>query len=99
MGKRNESLNRLQGAKRTVRFIGICRCVGIRQIDGAPEVIFISPCECQGFHGKNRWIVKTDFTPVPLDKSAIPSEITRCTSPALSTTRISPRPNFARAFA
>jgi hypothetical protein len=22
----------------------------------APEVIFISPCECQGFHGKNRWI-------------------------------------------
>ena len=39
----------------------------------APEVIFISPCECQGFHGKNRWIVKTDFTPVPLDKSAIQS--------------------------
>jgi hypothetical protein len=39
----------------------------------APEVIFISPCECEGFHGKNRWIVKTDFTPVPLDKSAIQS--------------------------
>ena len=39
----------------------------------APEVIFISPCECQGFHGKNRWVVKTDFTPVPLDKSAIQS--------------------------
>src|SRR5438270_6814450 len=39
----------------------------------APEVIFISPCECQGFHGKNRWIVKTDLTPVPLDKSAIQS--------------------------
>ncbi len=39
----------------------------------APEVIFISPCECQGFHGKNRWIAKTDFTPVPLDKSAIQS--------------------------
>src|SRR4029077_2738018 len=37
----------------------------------APEVIFISPCECEGFHGKNRWIAKTDFTPVPLDKSAI----------------------------
>src|SRR5438874_6042805 len=36
----------------------------------APEVIFISPCECEGFHGKNRWIVKTDFTPGPLDKSA-----------------------------
>src|SRR4029077_6019596 len=45
----------------------------------APEVIFISPCECQGFHGKHRWIVKTDFTPVPSDKSAIqlvtPSQI------------------------
>src|SRR5437762_8669932 len=39
----------------------------------APEVIFISPCECQGFHGKNRWIAKTDFTLVPLDKSAIQS--------------------------
>src|SRR5438045_8921926 len=39
----------------------------------APEVIFISPCECQGFHGKNRSIAKTDFTPVPLDKSAIQS--------------------------
>jgi hypothetical protein len=36
----------------------------------APEVIFISPCECEGFHGKNRWIAKTDLTPVPLDKSA-----------------------------
>jgi hypothetical protein len=39
----------------------------------APEVIFLSPCECQGFHGKNRWIAKTDLTPVPLDKSAIQS--------------------------
>jgi hypothetical protein len=39
----------------------------------APEVIFISPCECEGFHGKNRWIAKTDLTPVPLDKSAIQS--------------------------
>ena len=39
----------------------------------APEVIFISPCECQGFHGKNRWIAKTDLTPVLLDKSAIQS--------------------------
>jgi hypothetical protein len=37
----------------------------------APEVIFISPCQCEGFHGKNRWIAKTDLTPVPLDKSAI----------------------------
>src|SRR5437588_7283545 len=39
----------------------------------APEVIFISPCECEGFHGKHRWIAKTDLTPVPLDKSAIQS--------------------------
>ena len=39
----------------------------------APEVIFISPCECHGFHGKNRWIAKTDLTPVPVDKSAIQS--------------------------
>src|SRR2546430_16415544 len=45
----------------------------------APEVIFISPCECQGFPGKNRWIAKTDLTPVPLDTSAMqwvtPSEL------------------------
>jgi len=36
----------------------------------APEVSFISPCECQGFHGIHRWIAKIDLTPVPLDKSA-----------------------------
>jgi hypothetical protein len=45
----------------------------------APEVLFVSPCECQGFHGKNRWIAKTDLTPVPSDNSAIqlvtPSQI------------------------
>jgi hypothetical protein len=39
----------------------------------APEVIFISPCECQGFHGKNRWVAKTDLTPVPSDKFVIQS--------------------------
>ena len=39
----------------------------------APEVIFVSPCVCQGFHGKHRWIAKTDLTPVPLDKSALQS--------------------------
>jgi hypothetical protein len=39
----------------------------------APEVTFVSPCECIGFHGKNRWVAKTDLTPVPLDKSAIQS--------------------------
>jgi hypothetical protein len=39
----------------------------------APEVTFVSPCECQGFHGKNRWIAKTDLSPVPSENSAIQS--------------------------
>jgi hypothetical protein len=39
----------------------------------APTVTFVSPCECHGFHGKNRWVTKTDLSPVPLDKSAIQS--------------------------
>jgi hypothetical protein len=39
----------------------------------APEVTFVSPCECVGFHGKNRWVAKTDLTPVPSDKFAIES--------------------------
>src|SRR5437762_14384646 len=38
-----------------------------------PLVTFVSPSECQGFHGKNRWVTKTDLSPVPLDKSAIQS--------------------------
>src|SRR5260370_27504939 len=38
-----------------------------------PTVIFISPCECIGFHGKNRWVQKTDLSPVPTDNSAIQS--------------------------
>jgi hypothetical protein len=45
----------------------------------APEVTFVSPCDCQGFHGKNRWVTKTDLSPVPSNKSAIqpvtPSQI------------------------
>ena len=45
----------------------------------APEVTFVSPCECQGFHGKNRWVAKTDLSPLPSDKSMIqfvtPSQI------------------------
>jgi len=36
-------------------------------------VTFVSPCECIGFHGKNRWVTKTDAAPVPSDKSAIQS--------------------------
>jgi hypothetical protein len=38
-----------------------------------PTVTFVSPCECQDFHGKNRWVTKTDLSPVPADKSAIQS--------------------------
>jgi hypothetical protein len=44
-----------------------------------PPVTFVSPCECQGFHGKNRWITKTGLSPVPLDKTPVqpvtPSQI------------------------
>ena len=39
----------------------------------ALEVTFVSPCECQGFHGIHRWVTKTDQAPVPSDKSAIQS--------------------------
>ena len=39
----------------------------------APEVTFVSPCECIGFHGIHRWVTKTDQAPVPSDKSAIQS--------------------------
>jgi hypothetical protein len=39
----------------------------------APDVTFVSPCECQGFHGIHRWVTKTDQAPVPSDKSAIQS--------------------------
>jgi hypothetical protein len=42
-------------------------------------VTFVSPCECIGFHGVNRWVAKTDLSPVPSNKSAIqaitPSQI------------------------
>jgi hypothetical protein len=41
---------------------------GVPRLPG-PGAIF----ECIGFHGKNRWIAKTDLTPVPLNKSAIQS--------------------------
>ena len=56
---------------RIVRFIRVLRHrFAIRQV---PTVTFLSPCECQGFHGKNRWVTKTDWSPVPSDKSAIQS--------------------------
>jgi hypothetical protein len=44
-----------------------------------PTVTFVSPCECTAFHGINRWVAKTDLSPVLSDKSAIqaitPSQI------------------------
>jgi hypothetical protein len=47
--------------------------------DPAPTVTFLSPCECIAFHGVNRWVAKTDLSPVPPDKSSIqaitPSQI------------------------
>ena len=39
----------------------------------AGEVTFLSPCECQGQKNGNRWPVKTDPSPAPLDKSTIQS--------------------------
>jgi hypothetical protein len=39
----------------------------------AGAVTFVSPCECQGQKNGTRWPVKTDTSPVPLDKSTIQS--------------------------
>ncbi len=39
----------------------------------AGTVTFVSPCECQGQKNGTRWPVKTDTSPVPLDKSTIQS--------------------------
>ena len=39
----------------------------------AGTVTFVSPCECQGQRNGSRWAVKTDASPLPLDKSAIQS--------------------------
>ena len=45
----------------------------------AGAVTFVSPCECQGQKSGSRWPVKTNPSPVPLDKSTIqavtPSQI------------------------
>src|SRR5438046_10530305 len=52
----------------------------------AREVTFVSPCECQGQKSGSRWPVKTDPSPVPLDKSTIqsvtPSQICEWKGPA-----------------
>jgi len=39
----------------------------------AGAVTFVSPCECQGQKSGSRWPVKTDPSPVPLDRSTIQS--------------------------
>lgn len=41
----------------------------------ADTVTFVSPCECQGQKSGSRWPVKTDPSPVPLDKSTIQTVI------------------------
>jgi hypothetical protein len=52
----------------------------------AGTVTFVSPCECQGQKSGTRWPVKTDPSPVPLDKSTIqsvtPSQIYEWKGPA-----------------
>ncbi|HEV2715750.1 MAG TPA: hypothetical protein VGU64_10840 [Terriglobales bacterium] len=52
----------------------------------AGTVTFVSPCECQGQKSGTRWPVKTDSSPVPLDKSTIqsvtPSKIYEWKEPA-----------------
>jgi hypothetical protein len=52
----------------------------------AGTVTFVSPCECQGQKSGSRWAVKTDPSPVPLDKSTIqavtPSQICNWKGPA-----------------
>jgi hypothetical protein len=44
-----------------------------KSVTAADAVTFVSPCECQGQKNGTRWPVKTDPSPVPLDKSAIQS--------------------------
>ena len=39
---RADSLLKTRRETRTVRFIGICRCVGIRQIDGARSNFYLA---------------------------------------------------------
>src|SRR6476661_1462334 len=52
----------------------------------AGAVTFVSPCECQGQKSGSRWPVKTDPSPVPLDKSTVqsvtPSQICEWKQPA-----------------
>src|SRR5438105_3082156 len=38
----------------------------------APPVTFISPCECQGNHGVDRWTPKTDPSILPIFQKVTP---------------------------
>jgi|SRR6516165_5212289 hypothetical protein len=38
-----------------------------------PPVTVVSPCECQGAHGKGRWVVKNDPSTPPTDTTVIQS--------------------------
>jgi hypothetical protein len=50
----------------------LCRCFCIRAI-GSPGSHFCLAVRVPGISRQNRWIAKTDLSPVPLDKSAIQS--------------------------
>jgi hypothetical protein len=45
----------------TIALAFLCSSAAAEQ----PTVTFVSPCECQGFHGVNRWVAKPDLPPVP----------------------------------
>jgi hypothetical protein len=49
-----QSQNDMKGRNDTGDVYG-CSCFTLHR-RATPEVIFVSPCECQGFHGKNRWV-------------------------------------------
>jgi hypothetical protein len=61
---------------------------GFAKSVAARTVTFVSPCECQGQKSGSRWAVKTDPSPLPLDKSTIqsvtPSEIYEWKGPELN---------------
>jgi hypothetical protein len=52
---------------------GFVFCSAFARFVTAGTATFVSPCECQGQKGGSRWPVKTDPSPVPLDKSTIQS--------------------------
>jgi hypothetical protein len=70
----NESSNRwlvIRDVRNNIRHC--CRCVSFQHGGGNTPSRQFPLAECQGFYGKNRWVTKTDLSPVPLDESAIRS--------------------------